>query len=75
MKKIKKFNYKNLNMIKIIFFVFVISKLLILIFFQYPSPVGDSIYFLSVSKFHCMDGIFSKTGYIRDAGGYIALML
>jgi hypothetical protein len=70
MKKIKKFNYKNLNIIKTIFFVFVISKLLILIFFQYPSPVGDSIYFLSVSKFHCTDGIFRTPLLPLDENGY-----
>ena len=56
-------------MIKTIFFVFVISKLLILIFFQYPSPVGDSIYFLSVSKFHCMDGIFRTPIFPLDENG------
>ena len=67
MKKIKKFNYKNLNIIKTVFFVFVISKLLILIFFQYPSPVGDSILFLSVSKFHCMDGIFRTPILVMDS--------
>jgi hypothetical protein len=69
MRKIKNFNYKYLNIIKTIFFVFVISKLSILIFFQYPSPVDDSIYFISVSRFHCIDGIFRTPIFPIDANG------
>ena len=43
---------------KVIFISLFLSKLSILIFLQYPSPVADSSFFLSVSKFHCTDGIF-----------------
>lgn len=43
---------------KVIFISFLLSKLSILVFLQYPSPVADSSFFLSVSKFHCTDGIF-----------------
>lgn len=43
---------------KVIFISLFLSKLSILIFLQYPSPVADSSFFLSVSKFHCKDGIF-----------------
>lgn len=62
-------NSKYLSIFKIFFFTLVISKLSVLVFLQYPSPVDDSIYFLSVSKFHCTDGIFKTPIYPIDENG------
>jgi hypothetical protein len=40
-------------------FIVVGARLFLLLSIQFPAPVGDSIYFLSVSLYHCSEGVYA----------------
>ncbi|GEM_PF-6955067 len=42
-------------------------RLAIYLLWQFPAPVGDSILFLSVSHYHCIDGLFRSPIFPIDA--------
>ena len=67
-------NYKKNNFliaaICFLLLLIITIRLLIFIFWQFPSADGDEIMFLSISRFQCNEGIFGNTTNLIDINNF-----